>query len=127
MFRCDCRFAGADSVALSNHAAAIHLYRIAQEAVNNAIKHGKARQIRVSLRLQGKDLGLVVADDGVGFAGDGAARNGMGLRIMRYRAEAIGGQLIVESRRKRGTRVRCCVPHAALLAGGKESANEPGS
>lgn len=127
MFRCECRFAGADSVALSNHAAAIHLYRIAQEAVNNAIKHGKARQIRVSLRLQGKDLGLVVADDGGGFAGDAAARNGMGLRIMRYRAEAIGGQLIVESGRKRGTRVRCCVPHAALLAEGKESANELGS
>ena len=87
------------------------LYRISQEALNNALKHSCATRIRISLARQGEDWArLVIEDDGVGTA---ALRldeeGGVGLRTMRYRAELVGGQFACESIPGDGTRVSCTV------------------
>jgi PAS domain S-box-containing protein len=87
----------------------IQLYRIAQEAVSNALKHGRAKNIVISLRPQEAGFELSIEDDGAGIA-EGAERSGgMGLAIMRYRAESIGAQLEVKKKEETGTVVLCRV------------------
>ncbi len=107
LFRIRCLFDCEEPVLLDNAAAANHLYRIAQEAVHNAIKHGKAKNIRIGLC--GGDMGgvLTVEDDGSGIANDAGNGGGMGLHIMRYRAGMVGGVLRVERRVPQGTLVAC--------------------
>ena len=112
LFSRDCRFQCHRPVLLSNHAVAVHLYRIAQEAVRNAFKHGKARRIDIGLTARDGAVSLSVNDNGIGLPGDASRRNGLGLRIMRYRAEVIGGALKVEPRPCGGTRVVCTVTEA---------------
>jgi len=99
---------------------AIQLYRIAQEAVRNTVKHAKARRIMIGLRSRDGAITLTVLDDGVGLAADGDGPPGMGFHIMRSRARAIGGGLEVRNGRKRGVFVACTVPStvAAELAPG---------
>ncbi len=87
-------------------AAATQLYRIAQEAVTNAIKHAQARTITIQIDGRAAALRLQIADDGVGI-GKAATGNGIGLQIMRYRAHSIGGILTVESGSTGGTVVTC--------------------
>jgi signal transduction histidine kinase len=83
---------------------ATHLYRIAQEAVHNAIKHGKARRIEIDLFRLGNDGILQIKDNGVGFLELDKAKPGcMGLKIMEYRAQMIGGSLAIEQRQGEGT------------------------
>jgi PAS domain S-box-containing protein len=89
---------------------ATNLYRIAQEGVLNAARHAEASQILLQLRVAGADVELLVIDDGKGFDPLQHARDGMGLRIMRYRAQLIGGYLSVESRPGTGTTLRCRCP-----------------
>jgi signal transduction histidine kinase len=93
---------------------AIHLYRIAQEAASNAIKHGKARRIDISLAAKDHSVTLTVNDNGIGLSRKLPKRKGMGLRIMRYRAEVIGGALVVEPVPGGGTRVVCTVAEGLL-------------
>ena len=88
--------------------AAIHLYRIAQEAINNATRHGKARNILVFLEAADHSISLRVLDDGVGVSE--SRSEGMGLRIMRYRAQCIGGSCEVHAGPTKGTTVYCRVP-----------------
>jgi PAS domain S-box-containing protein len=90
--------------------AGLHLYRIAQEAVSNAVKHGKAREIEIELGLNGLQLLLVIRDKGKGFVSDSKRATGMGLNIMQYRANSIGGVLKIDSRRDHGTEIQCLVP-----------------
>jgi signal transduction histidine kinase len=92
-----------ESVPISDFVAD-HLYRISQEAVTNAIKHGGARHISVMVRLRPRRLSICVTDDGVGFAVD-QPHEGMGLKIMRYRSAVIGAALRFSHRKQRGTRV----------------------
>jgi PAS domain S-box-containing protein len=87
--------------------AASNLYRIAQEGVLNAARHSDAEHIRLRLRVAGTDVELLVSDDGRGFDPLHLARGGMGLRIMRFRAQLLGGYLSVESRPGAGTTLRC--------------------
>lgn len=87
--------------------SAIHLYRIAQEAINNATRHGRARNILVFLEAVDHSLSLRVLDDGVGVSE--ALSEGVGLRIMRYRARSIGGEVTIERRNGTGTTVSCTV------------------
>ena len=87
--------------------AAMHLYRIAQEAINNATRHGKARNILVFLEAADHSISLRVLDDGVGVSE--SCSKGVGLRIMRYRAQSIGGEVTVERRNGPGTTVSCTV------------------
>jgi PAS domain S-box-containing protein len=109
-----CRFDGPASVEVASNTTATQLYRIAQEALNNALRHGRADYIRISLEQQGGQVMLKVMDNGVGF--DRAARQqksparGMGLRTMEYRAGLIGGTLHVVRMAQGGTSVICAAP-----------------
>jgi len=100
--------ADASSLPISAPVAA-QLYRIAQEAVHNAVEHGGARKVEIGLGFNHQNMVLRIRDDGKGFdASDGS--NGMGLRIMQYRAQCIGGSCDVQSNRADGTIVTCRVP-----------------
>ncbi len=114
VFGCDCRFRCDPPVLVPDHTVAIHLYRIAQEAVSNAIKHGKAQRIDIGLTAHGRSVTLAVKDNGTGLPRRLPRRTGMGLRIMRYRAEVIGGALMVEPVPGGGTRVLCTVTEGRL-------------
>jgi len=85
------------------------LYRIAQEAVHNAVEHGSARQVWIDLGFNHQNMVLTIRDDGKGFDGS-AGLAGMGLRIMQYRAQCIGGSCAVQSNSTNGTIVTCRVP-----------------
>jgi PAS domain S-box-containing protein len=88
---------------------AAQLYRIAQEAVHNAVEHGAAREVLIQLTFGERDMLLTIDDDGVGFDNKSNG-HGMGLRIMRYRAQCIGGSCEVRTRPAQGTTVCCRVP-----------------
>ena len=89
-------------------------YRIAQEALHNALRHADATRISVVLRdLGAEGLSLVVADDGVGFSVDGVAPGGVGLGSMRARAEEVGGRLQVRSGPE-GTTVELWAPSSTV-------------
>jgi signal transduction histidine kinase len=108
MFRVDCRFECGASVLVRDQATATHLFRIAQEAVSNALKHGKAEQITIRLGQQGGGpIRLVIEDSGPGFPDPLPAGRGMGLRIMESRAGMIGGTLATGNRPQGGARVAC--------------------
>ena len=87
-----------------------HLYRIAQEAVRNAVRHGQARTIRLHLTSARAKVSLAIADDGVGMSAEAIDAPGMGLKIMQYRARILGGEVRFESVEPRGTRVVCDCP-----------------
>ena len=89
--------------------AAAQLYRIAQEAVRNAVEHGAAREVLIQLTFGHRDMLLTVQDNGEGF-NNKKNGHGMGLRIMRYRAQCIGGSCEVQSGPGKGTTVYCRVP-----------------
>jgi len=93
---------------------AAQLYRIAQEAVHNAVEHGAAREVQINLAFNHEVMVLTIRDNGKGFESN-TNGNGMGLRIMRYRAQCIGGSCDVQSSSE-GTVVRCRVPLEAQLA-----------
>jgi PAS domain S-box-containing protein len=88
---------------------ATNIYRIAQEAVLNAVRHGDPENLQLKLRVTGPDVELLVIDDGKGFEPQSLAQ-GMGLRIMRFRAQLVGGYLSIESRPGAGTTIRCRCP-----------------
>lgn len=87
-----------------------HLYRIAQEAVRNAVRHGNARFIRLHLSIARGKVRLVIADDGSGLPAQALEAPGMGLKIMRYRARMVGGEVRFEAAEPQGTRVICECP-----------------
>jgi signal transduction histidine kinase len=89
------------------------LYQIAQEALNNAIRHAHAQAVKITLRFEKTGCGLDITDDGVGFDPDLARKGGgLGLRGMRERIERFSGTLEVDSRPGGGTRVRVIAPGA---------------
>ncbi len=106
----DCRFAGAPSIKVQDDVAAKHLYRIAQEAVHNALRHGKPRSILIRLDSDDRGLILTITDDGTGMREARGRSGGLGMHIMHYRAGIIAGQITVEPGPDGGTRVRCLVP-----------------
>jgi signal transduction histidine kinase len=89
---------------------ATHLYRIAQEAITNAVKHGKATCIEIGCVCSEERLEITVADNGSGIQPSATEGGGLGLHIMGYRARGIGGELSVLPRAGGGTVVRCQVP-----------------
>ncbi len=88
----------------------LHLYRVVQEALANIARHARARNVSVRLEREGGSVLASVADDGVGFAPDGARGIGLGLVTMRERAELMGATLAIRGRRGGGTEVRIAVP-----------------
>jgi two-component system CheB/CheR fusion protein len=103
-----CAFHCSEHVHIEDNAIATHLYRIAQEAVTNSLRHGKPKNIEIALG-QTTNLGRVrIQDDGSGIGKtDG---QGMGLKMMRHRAELIGGKLHIRRGRDGGTIVTCVFP-----------------
>lgn len=107
LFKIECRFESAELVSIQDNVAATHLYRIAQEAVNNAVKHGRAKHIMISLKTSGERVALTVADNGIGFADESRKDSGMGLYTMKYRASVIGAALQIQSINGKGATVVC--------------------
>jgi PAS domain S-box-containing protein len=109
LFGIRCRFECASPVLIEDLAIGTHLYRIAQEAVSNAIKHGKAKN--VVIRLEDKaGTRLTIDDDGEGFSKKSSPGKGMGLRIMHYRAAMVNGSVSIEPNKSGGVTVSCAVP-----------------
>ena len=94
-----------------------HLYRIAQEAVRNAVRHGQARSIRLHLSSATAKVRLTVTDDGSGMPPGAVDGTGMGLKIMRYRARILGGEVRFEPAEGGGTRIVCECPIEPAGAG----------
>lgn len=90
-------------------AVALHIYRIAEEAVGNAVRHAKAKSITIELAIADKRAILAISDDGRGFNKRLKTR-GMGMRNMQYRANTIGARLTIEAREGGGSCVRCTLP-----------------
>jgi signal transduction histidine kinase len=97
--------------------AATHLYRIAQEAFTNAIRHGRVTQVTIDLATSEGTLTLSVQDNGRGFDERNASNNGLGLKLMRYRAQMLGGDVTISNNKGGGVVVRCTCPHRAPAAG----------
>jgi signal transduction histidine kinase len=120
-----CEFVNDDDIVIEESRTATNLYYIVQEAVNNAVHHGGARQVTVTLERAGDVLHLRVTDDGCGFQADQLhTRTGSGLRIMEYRARLIGGSLTVDSAPGSGATVTCRLAGGAWTAG-SETADSP--
>jgi signal transduction histidine kinase len=95
----------------------MHLYRITQEAINNAVKHGEAKNISIVLTSSEGNTRLVIADDGKGVPEMGSGTRGIGLHSMTYRARAVGGALKIDSKPNEGTIVVCEIPeHKVAVA-----------
>ena len=109
-----CQFELVGSGSVCNNAVATQLYRIAQESLTNSLKHSNASEIRISLTLSPFQTALEISDNGVGFdpkeKENKSSESGMGLRIMKYRASILGGELQVSRNGSHGTTVRCIVP-----------------
>jgi two-component system, LuxR family, sensor kinase FixL len=104
-----CRFVCRRKVDIEDPTAATHLFRIAQEAVNNAVRHSGARSINIALDHDGHTVQLKIRDNGVG-TDPSHPGDGMGLNLMRYRARMMGGSVLLEPTAGGGTTVVCSVP-----------------
>jgi len=111
LFDVSCTLECEKNVSTNDFSAAINLYRIAQEAITNAIKHGKAKSIKIELTSKDDSLILTVENDGLDFQAGPSHGEGMGLKIMRYRAEIINGSLDIRKGTKGGTIVTCVLPN----------------
>jgi signal transduction histidine kinase len=113
LFGVRCLFKRGKPVPADNAASGVHLYRIAQEAVTNAVKHGRAKNIQIELAPKGDTCVLIVTSDGLDFPEDPGDRNtGMGLQIMAHRADIIGGSLDIRKGAAGGTVVTCTFPNS---------------
>jgi PAS domain S-box-containing protein len=109
IFNVACLFYFTQPVEVPDHAVATHLFRIAQEAVSNAIKHGKANRIAIRLKKRQNRVSIMVVDNGSGLSKKNPKSKGMGLRIMQSRAGMIGGKLVIENNRNGGACVVCSI------------------
>jgi signal transduction histidine kinase len=107
LFMISCRFDCESPVLIDDPATSGHLYRIAQEAISNAVKHGKARNVVLHLETLEDGILLQVIDDGVGLPAGPAQSHGMGMRIMAHRADMIGAVLRVRRGESVGTIISC--------------------
>jgi signal transduction histidine kinase len=110
LFRVRCRFHCPIPVPVADNTAATHLFRIVQEAVSNAVKHGRATGIDITLAAARPGLRLEIADNGTGLPPEETRGQGMGLRIMRYRVATLGGNVTVAPGPEGGTVVACTAP-----------------
>jgi PAS domain S-box-containing protein len=109
-FTVACDFQADKGILIRNVSVASHLFRIVQEAVHNAIRHGEARRIDIRLVKAGDQIALEIRDDGKGLPARLPAARGMGLRTMRYRAGNIGAEFTVSPGEGKGTVVSCLLP-----------------
>jgi PAS domain S-box-containing protein len=112
LYHVACNFECSSGVDVQDAAVADHLYRLTQEAVTNAVKHGRPKNITIGLAVVTGGGVLTIRDDGCGFDAERQGQPGLGLRIMSYRAKMIGGSLSVQSSPGGGTLIRCMFPMA---------------
>lgn len=108
-YNIDCNFSWHNISIINDNSVALNLYRITQEAANNAIRHGKAQHITITLTSDEKTLRLSICDDGCGFTGidiNHPSTPGMGIKIMQYRAKQLGAKMEILARKEGGTEVR---------------------
>lgn len=107
LFNLSCTVECDSDLIINNKNASTHLFRLAQEAINNAVKHGRAQRVTIVLGSSGDKAVLRIIDDGVGFPTEGVKRSGLGIRIMTYRAQKVGGTLEIHPGPHGGTVVTC--------------------
>jgi len=107
MFNVHCRLRCDTPVLINNGSAVANLYRIAQEAVTNAVKHGKSKNIEVCLEREDDEIILTIKDDGNGIHEFNTGNSGMGLGIMKYRANIINASFYIRPLESGGTLVKC--------------------
>lgn len=105
-----CNVRWQENLVISNEDVVMHFFRIAQEAIQNAVKHAQATCIEVSLKISDGLLQLIIEDNGLGIPARSRSGKGLGLRIMAYRAKIIGGEWKMENRAEGGTRIICSLP-----------------
>jgi signal transduction histidine kinase len=110
MFKVRCAFECDSPPVINDTAAATHLYRITQEAVQNAVRHGKPGQVIISLAGRKERVELTIEDDGGGLPEDWQKHRGLGTRLMAHRAAMIGGTFSIEPNPTGGTFVKCTMP-----------------
>lgn len=113
-FRVTCVFQQEGDVTLTESGTATHLYRVVQEAVRNALRHGKPRRIDIALSGEDGAITLTVRDDGVGLPRTPPSGQGLGLRIMAHRAMIIGASFSIEAPLEGGTLIVCRLPRPDL-------------
>jgi signal transduction histidine kinase len=111
LFNIECLFSCNEERLTLGAQTNVALYRIAQEAISNAIKHGQARRIEIDLNASQPQLSLTIRDNGQGFLLGDKSRHGMGLRIMGYRTDTLGGVLSIHSEVAVGTQIKCVLPN----------------
>lgn len=116
LYRIDCSFQCPRPVLVQDRDVALHVFRIAQEAVHNAVKHGKPRRIVIGMVKRRRLVELTITNDGSNFNSTKNNRTkGLGLHIMTYRASVLRGELSINRNRPKGTLVRCVFnPEVAL-------------
>jgi signal transduction histidine kinase len=112
-YEIECAFRYDNPVQVKDTQAAVQLFRIAQEAVSNAVKHSQAQRVDIHLTRQSGNIILTVRDNGVGIPEKAGKGTGMGLLTMNHRAQMMGGSLTVSPRPSGGTQVTCSVPAPA--------------
>jgi len=118
-FGIDCSFAFQENIEIGNSMRALHLYRIAQEAISNAVKHGNAHSVEVKMKESNGHIVMSIKDDGIGF-GESSQPNkekGMGIHIMKYRANMMSGRLDILETEDDMTKVICKIPSNNFLGG----------
>jgi PAS domain S-box-containing protein len=116
LFKIQCRFSCDKSLLAVDNTVSLHLYYIIQEAVLNAVKHGKATSIQISITRDSDHFQLAIRDNGTGFQALGSP-TGMGIRIMRYRSSVIGSTLDLKSAPGQGTQITCAFYPSTEMAG----------
>jgi signal transduction histidine kinase len=124
IYRVTCRFVCRSPVLIQDNSTAMHLYRIAQEAVHNALKHGKPSRVTIQLANCAHRVVLTVKDNGSGAPPNFKSGWGMGLKTMSYRARTMGGVLDLKPVPKGGTALTCTVPFDMNLRPGNHDENE---
>ena len=110
LFNISCTIEGDSDVPISNRTVVNHLFRLAQEAINNSVKHGKAKRVVIGLHTVADKAVLTIRDNGVGLTTGPAQSKGLGLRIMNYRAQRIGAVFDIRPAQGAGTVVTCSFP-----------------
>jgi two-component system, LuxR family, sensor kinase FixL len=105
-----CHVSCDESAQIDDLAVATQLFRIAQEAATNAVRHGAPESLEIALAREGSAITLTIRDDGTGFAEEETSRRGMGLQTMGYRARTLGAKLDIQSHGGEGVTVLCTLP-----------------
>jgi PAS domain S-box-containing protein len=109
-FKISCNIIFDIKVEIADNLLNLHLYRIVQEAVTNAVQHGKPQNIEIMINAIPDKVEVIVKDDGIGIPKNYEVSKGIGIRSMKYRANVVGGKLDIKKNGDRGTIVTCIIP-----------------